>query len=51
MSVDPATDPHLGHRLFEPQARAVIYEYLAARAAARPPVPETFRGPNWKDTP
>ncbi|WEH40809.1 hypothetical protein [Streptomyces sp. AM 2-1-1] len=48
MSVNPTTDPQLAHRLFDPQAQTLINEYFAARAAAHPPVPETFRGPNYR---
>ncbi|MFD6421022.1 hypothetical protein [Streptomyces sp. NPDC060198] len=48
MSVDPATEPQLAHRLFAPVPQTLVYEYLAARAAAHPPLPETFRGPNYR---
>ncbi|MFF3092258.1 hypothetical protein [Streptomyces cyaneofuscatus] len=46
MSVDLIVDPSLAHRVQEPMSWAVIAEWLAAQA--KPPVPETFRGPNWQ---
>ncbi|XMN09295.1 hypothetical protein ACK8N7_26295 [Streptomyces griseobrunneus] len=46
MSVDLIVDPSLTHRMQEPNAWAVIAEWLTARA--KPLVPETFRGSNWQ---
>ncbi|MFE5996781.1 hypothetical protein ACFQ6C_07785 [Streptomyces sp. NPDC056454] len=46
MSVDPIVDPSLVHRLQEPKAWAVVADWLASQE--KPPVPETFRGPNWQ---
>ncbi|MET7412529.1 hypothetical protein [Streptomyces rubiginosohelvolus] len=48
MSVDLDVDPSLAHRLPDPTVWAVVAKWLTAQAQPRP-IPETFRGPNWKD--
>ncbi|WP_159398167.1 hypothetical protein [Streptomyces violaceoruber] len=40
-------NPSLVHRLAQPVPAHLMREYLASRPA-HTPVPETFRGPNWK---
>lgn len=40
--------PSLVHRLYSPPAPEVVRRYLEAHPPI-PVVPETFRGPNWKD--
>ncbi|MFC8658442.1 hypothetical protein ACFUCT_25045 [Streptomyces parvus] len=38
--------PSLLQRLAQPVPAHLVWEYLASLRSA--PVPETFRGPNWK---
>ncbi|MGW1221471.1 hypothetical protein ACWD6O_13680 [Streptomyces californicus] len=42
-----SVDPSLAHRLAQPVPAHLVREYLASRHI---PVPETFRGPNWKES-